>query len=226
MSSIGSDANPSFEGSALFGFQCGNRLQSGCLTDDPNVRLHSCEYDTGCPALDQGKVVYITPIIARSANGEVVPELGAGGGAGDLVQGHELELDSVQDILTLTKVCSEKIGDKNMRMKTLDFISDTLTCQKNSISLDALCLDVKMKSVTLVEFAQQLAKLVEQGGNLAQPKSNVHEAMGYTNIPSKGYDLPRTIVCTRCSVTERQLTSLCSNSHTHGIHRTMSFVTL
>lgn len=38
-------------------------------------------------------MVYIIPIISRSATGKVIPEHGAGGGAGDLIQSHDLELE-------------------------------------------------------------------------------------------------------------------------------------
>ena len=74
--SLGTDANaknPSYEGSALYGFECGNSFQDGCLTTKQNVRFHSCQHDMGCSALEASDVVYIRPIISRSVEGNVLP---------------------------------------------------------------------------------------------------------------------------------------------------------
>lgn len=89
----------SYEGPVLAGYQCGNVKQDGCLTEDPNVRLHSCEKGLHCPVISNNpKVVWITPIVTRTHDGEDVEEVGIGGGGGDLVQRPELELASAADI--------------------------------------------------------------------------------------------------------------------------------
>ena len=80
------------EGPALAGYKCGNALQSGCLTRDPNVRIHSCEKGMHCDTLND-KTVWIRPIITRTKIGEV-PEVGVGGGGGDLSRRLEIEFDS------------------------------------------------------------------------------------------------------------------------------------
>ncbi|KAL5458510.1 hypothetical protein PMIN06_003319 [Paraphaeosphaeria minitans] len=46
------------EAPALCGFRNGNRMQPGCLTSQPNVRIHSCERGMGCPVLDHDKVAF------------------------------------------------------------------------------------------------------------------------------------------------------------------------
>ena len=70
-------------------------------------------------------MLYIIPIISRSAIGKVIPELGAGGSAGDLIQPHDLELENLEDedIAKLKTLCTKKISDPEVRRKTLDIIS-------------------------------------------------------------------------------------------------------
>ena len=72
---ITAGGNYSYEASALFGFPCGHRDQAGCLTPAQDVRLHSCERDTYWSTLETADVVYIIPIISRSATGKVIPNL-------------------------------------------------------------------------------------------------------------------------------------------------------
>ncbi|KAK7737106.1 hypothetical protein SLS63_002897 [Diaporthe eres] len=75
------------EAPALVGFPCGNRFHPGCLTRNPDVRIHSCEKGSGCPIMQKaatGNVVWITPIVAHLRNDDDMVEVGIGGGAGDL----------------------------------------------------------------------------------------------------------------------------------------------
>lgn len=65
------------------------------LTLDQSVRLHSCEKGTICSGLS-ARTVWIKPIITR-VRGTDVLELGAGGGAGDLKQYPELDLQFESD---------------------------------------------------------------------------------------------------------------------------------
>jgi DNA cross-link repair 1C protein len=83
-------------GPVLTGYQCGNTPQVGCLTSDPDARLHSCEKALPCSTLND-KTVWIRPIITR-INGVEILEVGVGGGLGDLTQRPELELDSTYEI--------------------------------------------------------------------------------------------------------------------------------
>jgi hypothetical protein len=84
------------EGPALAGWKCGNTPQVGCLTSDPEARIHSCEKESGCPSLNN-KTVWIRPIVARTEHGEIA-EVGVGGGGGDLTGQPQLEVDSTYDI--------------------------------------------------------------------------------------------------------------------------------
>jgi DNA cross-link repair 1C protein len=70
-----------------------NTEQPGILTLDSTVKLHSCEKGTKCHQLDDS-TVWIRPIIARTASGQEICEMGVGGGGGDLTQNPELELES------------------------------------------------------------------------------------------------------------------------------------
>lgn len=75
------------EAPALVGFPCGNRFHPGCLTRDPNVKLHSCEKGSGCSIMQNStaaNAVWITPIVAHLRNDNDMVEVGIGGGAGDL----------------------------------------------------------------------------------------------------------------------------------------------
>lgn len=80
------------DGPALAGYQCGNAHQAGCLTNDINVRIHSCEKGMYCKTINE-KTVWIRPIVTRTKAGAEVGETGVGGGLGDLTRRPELELD-------------------------------------------------------------------------------------------------------------------------------------
>lgn len=83
------------EAPALVGFPCGNRFHPGCLTRNPDVRIHSCEKGSGCPVMQKmatGNVVWITPIVAHLRNEDDMVEVGIGGGAGDLEESDQVVL--------------------------------------------------------------------------------------------------------------------------------------
>lgn len=83
------------EAPALVGFPCGNRFHPGCLTRNPNVRIHSCEKGSGCPIMQKtatANVVWITPIVAHLRNEDDMVEVGIGGGAGDLEESDQVIL--------------------------------------------------------------------------------------------------------------------------------------
>ena len=138
------------EGPALFGYKSGNHFQKGCLTDDSSVRLHSCEHGTGCPASSSSRTVYIIPITSRDENGEILPEMGAGGGGGDLLQNHGyLELDDRSSSDTLIELCTKKVEDITNRSKIRDTLKKALRARDQVLSLDNVALwdlegDIKM----------------------------------------------------------------------------------
>lgn len=124
-------------GAALCGFQCGNRYQPGCLTSDPKTRLHSCERELDCTGLASPNIVWITPIL-KFSNGEVVPEFGAGGGLGDLVQAQELELKDANTAIELMNICSTNIRDEQALARTLSLISKGMKSANKTVFLGAL----------------------------------------------------------------------------------------
>ena len=171
--------NYSYEGSALFGFPLGNRDQVGCLTENQEVRLHSCERGSKCSTMDKADVVYITPIIARSAAGQVLPEIGAGGGGNDLIQSHDLALDNLaeDEVEELKKLCTRKIRDSNERLNTLDIILKAIGSQKQALSLDALGLSSEDADMPLAELAKRLARLADRGFTSLEIASKASDEM-------------------------------------------------
>jgi hypothetical protein len=127
------------EAAPLCGFRNGNHIQSGCLTPEENVRLHSCERGMGCSAVDNdvdAKVVHIIPIVTRSKGTEIA-ELGAGGGKGDMDQKEELDTADVDSVSKLMDLCASKIQDPELLSKVLVLLQQTLDAGDNKIDLGA-----------------------------------------------------------------------------------------
>lgn len=75
-------------------------------------------------------------MISRSSTGELIPELGAGGGGGDLVQFHnylEIPQDTVAD--QLVDLCTRKFKDSLTRSKIVDMIRKATLSNAKAISL-------------------------------------------------------------------------------------------
>ncbi|KAJ4855696.1 beta-lactamase superfamily domain-containing protein [Trichoderma breve] len=89
---------------ALTGFMCGNTPQSGCLTSDHNVRLHSCESGNMCPIAKQSSVIRIQPVVASFPDGGVIQEAGIGGGGEDLEREMELGISNQSDLEIFLKI--------------------------------------------------------------------------------------------------------------------------
>lgn len=85
------DVHLSAEAPALTGYRCGNSPHEGCLTSDPQVRLHSCEKGNMCAVASGPDVVHIQPIVAHLPGGTDLTEVGVGGGGDDLEREAELE---------------------------------------------------------------------------------------------------------------------------------------
>lgn len=195
------DGAPAPEGSALCGFKCGNRVQPGCLTSDEKARLHSCEHGTSCIGIDSSAdVVWIKPIITRTERGADLPELGAGGGGGDLTQMHELELDDTVAAMELMKLCSEKIEDSEARSKTLRLITQTLKSRNKAMSLEALGWRDSEDAIRLDELTRILAEIAERKeGDLVIDQSHPTSLRGAQlhstiQVDSEQSPLPRIVV--------------------------------
>jgi len=124
------------EGPALCGFDLGNRPVSGCLSDNESSRIHSCEPGVSCPAARGPNAVYITPIVNRTKDGAEVPEVGAGGGIGDLYQIHELELLDESTLAQLEKLCLDHIHDGQRSSQMRKALSEAFQSRKKALSLD------------------------------------------------------------------------------------------
>lgn len=182
-----------YEGSALYGFEFGNNFHAGCLTSEKTVRLHSCQHDMGCSALDASKIVYIRPIISRSVGGLALPEVGAGGGHGDLNRLHELELNDVTAVEELIKFCTKEIKDQETLSKSIDLINRATKTEKMVVSFGTLHLDGKHESIPLAELPNLLAKLAVGDGEVGQIDERVETS-------SNGVGWGRTKAVETCPV--------------------------
>ncbi|KAL4942428.1 hypothetical protein BDV06DRAFT_192197 [Aspergillus oleicola] len=122
---------------SLCGFELGNETIPGCLGEDEKSRIHSCEPGVHCPAATSSKTVYITPIVSRTDRGSDIPEVGAGGGLGDLYQIHELELPDQLALDRLEQLCSEKIQDPDALTKAKEALSKAFKSRSKTLSLDS-----------------------------------------------------------------------------------------
>ena len=118
---------------------------------------------------------YIIPIISQSATGKVIPELGAGGGAGNLIQSHDLELEDLEDedIAKLKALCIKKISDPEVRLKTLDIISQVIQSKPKVVSLDLLDLTRTRKtclSRSLLSGLQSSTRTTSSARSLVQKR--------------------------------------------------------
>ncbi|KAI4092965.1 MAG: hypothetical protein LQ344_003181 [Seirophora lacunosa] len=164
------------EGAALCGFRVGNRDQSGCLTRDDSVRLHSCENGTHCSTLQKSRnVVWITPLISRSITGDV-RELGAGGGGRDLVQNHELELADSETGQRLIQLCGLHIQDEGVLRLVRRLVGDALYSRKKTIDLNLLNQSLREDAVSLDRFACLL-------GDVANQKESLQDSFVSVSLP-------------------------------------------
>lgn len=124
------------EAPALCGFNLGNNVVAGCLSGSESSRIHSCEPGASCPAVRSSKTVYITPIVNRTRDGAEIPEVGAGGGIGDLYQVHELELPDESTLAELENLCLKHINDKERLAQMHGVLSEAFRSRKKALSLD------------------------------------------------------------------------------------------
>ncbi|QSS56943.1 DNA repair protein [Histoplasma capsulatum var. duboisii H88] len=171
----------------LCGFRLGNSQIPGCLTLDHGTRIHSCEPGMICSTISRGPFVYITPVVSRLNDGSEVPELGAGGGKGDLYQSHELELQDDFTFQQLLNLCSERIQDEEIRTSIIAALSEAHKSKSKSLSLDAY--GIKEDQEISV---QQLVSILSRGttGNLLDPNT-VEIPLNGEGEP--GHNFPNTI---------------------------------
>ncbi|KAJ9646407.1 hypothetical protein H2199_002456 [Coniosporium tulheliwenetii] len=182
------------EAPPLCGFQLGNHWQSGCLTDEPGVRLHSCERGTGCSVVDENAdIVNIIPIITRTSDGTEVAELGAGGGKGDLDQVHELDTADAAAVAQLMTMCATKITEPEKLQRVLRLLSSVLEEQRTRIQLGGAGGGVDNEEGHLDLDQLPLQELVDILARLASADSDDAEALRPLRQQKRSKDLPRTI---------------------------------
>ncbi|GES61483.1 DNA repair protein [Aspergillus terreus] len=125
------------EGAALCGFELGNRFIPGCLSEDEHSRIHSCEPGVHCASIPSSNTVYITPIVNRTVDGTRIPEVGAGGGGGDLYQVHELELPDQSAVEQLEKLCLERVTDGQVLSQMRQRLNAAFHSRRKALPLDA-----------------------------------------------------------------------------------------
>lgn len=128
--------NSADEAPALCGYELGNRFVPGCLNEDETCRVHSCESEPPCPLAKAEGTVHIEPIVSRLQDGSRLPEIGIGGGAGDLYQVHELELPDQTALKELEKLCHEQIHDNQILSETRDALLEAYKSKRKTLSLD------------------------------------------------------------------------------------------
>lgn len=187
------------EGPRLYGFQCGNHLQKGCLTES-QTRLHSCEQGTGCEVFKKG-FVRITPLISRHEGVEMA-ELGAGGGKGDLDQQHELEVDDTSALGMLMSLCATKMqGQPHLLASVLEMLALMIKDPVSTIALDTSALlsahgmdpddAAQLDQLPLDSLVPALVKLAEQSKAIkGEPAQKLPSAASATFS-----SLPSRIVC-------------------------------
>ena len=159
------------EAAALCGHWCGNNDRPGCLTNDQNVRLHSCEAGTDCKTLKSPDVVWITPIITHSADGHDVLEMGAGGGGGDLTQ-HELEVGDQETTKELLQLCFHDLEDTLAKNEIEKMILEAFHSPAQRISLDSISSAFSDRELPLEHFARSLTDAIKTVTRKREGKSD------------------------------------------------------
>ncbi|KAL4822017.1 hypothetical protein BDW67DRAFT_6367 [Aspergillus spinulosporus] len=176
------------EAASLCGFRLGNRVVSGCLSEDERSRIHSCEPGVHCSAASSKNTVYIIPIISRTDKGSDIPELGAGGGLGDLYQIHELEVPDQYSLDQMEQLCSEKIHDHQALSKAKEALSAAFRSNTKVLSLDSYGMK-NAHEMPLAELVNILSR-----GPLSEERMLLEDLPTSTDtLDRSGKPLPRTI---------------------------------
>ncbi|KAL5339089.1 hypothetical protein BJX70DRAFT_364961 [Aspergillus crustosus] len=188
VSSANKEGSGAHESPSLCGFELGNRIVPGCLSEDANSRIHSCEPGVHCSVASSEKAVYITPIVSRTTKGSDIPELGAGGGLGDLYQIHELELPDQSSLALLEQLCSEKIHDPRALSRAKEALSEAFRSTSKALSLDGYGMK-DAHEMHLEELVNVLSR-----GRLSEESNLLENSKTSAGIIDRsGKPLPRTI---------------------------------
>ena len=194
------DGYSMFEGPALTGFTVGNQERLGCLSTDPNNRLHSCEPGSPCHmGLKKKNVVWITPIISRLQDGTELLEIGAGGGGGDLYQTAELDIQDLATLEALQSFANETFQDKTIVARLQDALARTSQAGEMRVSLDTLGLGLD-EEVSIKRFIQLMSSTSQPRGRQTareiQPGSIKDRVIHFPYSRHSSYDELRHLVST------------------------------
>lgn len=89
-----------------------------------------------CQVARRASTVYIAPIINRTNNGAELPEVGTGGGLGDLYQIHELELPDESVLAELDKISLQHIQDEGALAQIRNTLSEAFRSKRKALILD------------------------------------------------------------------------------------------
>lgn len=170
------------EATYLSGYRLGNVFTPGCLTADECARIHSCEPGVLCQTVKSAKVVVIDPIVTRDEHGTEIPELGVGGGKGDLYQHHELELPDEGTVMALDRMCREQIKDERLQFRVRHALRSAYY-NKRSFRLED-CGLTEDSEISTSDLIDMISKVISDGGG-----SRLLTGAGSEN------HLPRRIVC-------------------------------
>lgn len=128
------------------------------------------------------------PIVGRLEDGTRVPELGAGGGGGDLYQTHELELPDQSSLEQLESLCLEQIRDPETLAQTREALIKAFKSKNKALSLDSY----GMKDVSDIPL-QELVQILGRGRSDKELWSNDVKVSALRD--TLGNRLPKIIVC-------------------------------
>ncbi|KAH6711742.1 hypothetical protein BKA61DRAFT_522678 [Leptodontidium sp. MPI-SDFR-AT-0119] len=147
------------EGAALTGYTCGNGFQPGCLTTDPNVRLHSCEKGIKCPLLDE-KTVWIQPIVRRRDDGTEEAEPAVVQAGNDLSGCPQVEFDDNVDIDQLMTLFTD--ASDLIKQDVRQLLFNVLRTPGRVLSLAQFGLDEENGNVSLTQLAAAVIRAVTE----------------------------------------------------------------
>jgi hypothetical protein len=120
-------------------------------------------------------------------DGTRVPEIGAGGGGGDLYQTHELELPDRSSLEQLESLCLEQIRDPKTLSQTREALTEAFKSKNKALSLDSY----GMKDVSDIPL-QELVQILGRGRFNKELWSNDVKVSALRD--TSGNRLPKTIV--------------------------------
>ena len=213
---------------SLCGFHLGNKYISGCLSEDEHCRIHSCEPGNLCSVAENSNVVWIIPIVNRADDGLEVPDIGGGGGTGDLYQSHELELPNKSTLEELERLCLKHIHDKEVLSRTKAALSMAFGSRNKTLSLDAYGMKDN-EGVSLEKLVEILRSVHDDG---VDDKKLLLTPEGPRKYRGKQQHLPNKIVrvqniywCTGTSVSSLLTPLQHSTFHIHAILHTTNSAT-